>query len=398
MPAHGLSILLLSGVAASAQISLVPIEGQRAAAAENLFERADAEPAMKCTFKPSAPILNFSLGYEAGYSMELPARGPNHWIIDTLVRLELENTQEIPMYMASRSVLPPALKEQEVIGASFPLSPGSWRIEALAVDDDGRVCHANWRAEIRDSAPVSANPQRKLRRITFLVDSGPIYLASGQFSPLNVETLTGSLSALLRSLPAESARVVVFNLDREKESFRSERFQPAELDQATRAITGAEGGTVDYAKLRRPLSASEFLAGLINRELRETDPSDVLVFMGAAGQRFRGPRQLIAADGSRTLFFYIQYAAPRYAGGSVPAAPTGQICNDGDTGRSCVVAPRHAFDPRLRLAPAAVRDTISDAVAMLGGQTIAVSTPIEFAKALARITDGASRHAKVSKP
>jgi len=37
-------------------------------------------------------------------------------------------------------------------------------------------------------------------------------------------------------------------------------------------------------------------------------------------------------------------------------------------------------------------------VAMLGGQTIAVSTPIEFAKALARIADGASRHAKVAKP
>jgi hypothetical protein len=302
------------------------------------------------------------------------------------------------MYMASRYALPPALKRQEVVTAQFPLSPGTWRIDALAIDDDGNACRANWRAKITDTAPVSENPQQKLRRVAFFVDSGPIYRASGQFSPLNVETLTGSLSALLRSLPAESARVVVFNLDREKESFRSESFQPAELDQVARAIKGAEGGTIDYANLRRPQSASEFLAGLINRELRERDPSDVLVFIGAAGQRFRLPRQTIA-DGSRPLFFYIQYAAPRYAGGSVPDAPTGQICNDGDTGgRSCMVAPRHAFDPRLRLAPAAVRDTISDAVAMLGGQTIAVSTPIEFAKALARIADGASRHAKVAKP
>jgi hypothetical protein len=87
---------------ASWLISLVPIEGQRAAAAENLFERAAAEPAMKCAFKPSAPILNFSLRYEAGYSLELPVRGPNHWIIDTLLRLQLENTQEKPMYMAGR--------------------------------------------------------------------------------------------------------------------------------------------------------------------------------------------------------------------------------------------------------------------------------------------------------
>jgi hypothetical protein len=214
---------------------------------------------------------------------------------------------------------------------------------------------------------------------------------------LNVETLAGSLSALLRSLPAESARVAVFNLDLEKESFRSERFQPAELDQAARAIEATEGGMVDYANLQRPQSAVEFLAGLINRELRETDPSDVVVFVGAAGQRFRVPRQMIAAGASRPLFFYIQYSTPRYAGGSVPAVPTRQICNDGATGGSCLAAPINAFNPRLRLAPATVRDTISIAVAMLGGQTIAVSTPIEFAKALARIADGAGR-SKVSKP
>ena len=233
---------------------------------------------MKCAFKPSAPILNFSLRYEAGYSLELPAPGPNHWIIDTLLRLQIENTQEIPMYMASRSVLPPALSGAGGChGTRFPLSPGTWRI--------GRTRHRRRRQDMscqlarrdkRFCAGFRQSSTEKLRRINVLPPiPGPIYPASGQFSPLNVETLTGSLSALLRSLPAESARVVVFNLDREKESFRSERFQPAELDQAARAIKGAEGGTVDYANLWRPQSASEFLAGLIrpwelsgNRSLR----------------------------------------------------------------------------------------------------------------------------------
>jgi hypothetical protein len=166
MPARGLSILLLSGVAASAQISLVPIEDQRAAAAENLFERAAAEPAMKCAFRPSAPILNFSLRYEAGYSMELPARGPSHWTIDTLLRLQLEKAEEKPMYLASRYALPPGLKEQAILTARFPLSPGTWRIDALAIDDEGKACGASWRAEIRDPAPVAANLQQKLRRVS----------------------------------------------------------------------------------------------------------------------------------------------------------------------------------------------------------------------------------------
>jgi hypothetical protein len=147
---------------------------------------------------------------------------------------------------------------------------------------------------------------------------------------------------------------------------------------------------VNYANLRQPHSAFDFLAALIHRELEETEPSDMVVFLGAAGRPIRVPRQMFAADGPHPLFLHIQYSVPRYAGGATRNLPTRAICNDGNvTGGTCMV---DRFNPKLRLTPVAVRDAISEAIAILGGHTIPVSTPLEFAQALTQIADAAARH------
>jgi hypothetical protein len=393
---RGASLLLLSTISAHAQVSLAPIEGDRVAAAEDVFARAAAEPSMKCTFSPSAPVLNFNLRYDAAYSLNFsvdPARWQSQWI-DTLVRLQHNQANAKPLYMAGRYLLPPMLetRQQAVLTAQFPLSAGVWRIEALAIDDQGRACHASWRADLKDPAPVpSVHPSRS-RRIAVFVDSEPIRLPSGQFAILDTETLTGSLSALLRSMPAESARVVVFNLDLERELYRSGAFQPTDLDNVAQAIQATNAALVNYASLRQPQSALDFLAALIHRELDETKPSDIVVFLGAAGRSIHVPRKIFTADGPHALFLHIQYSVPRYTGGVTRNLPTRTICNDGDvTGGSCIVVPSDRFNPKLRLTPVAVRDAIGEAIAILGGHTIPVSTPLEFAQALTRNAAGAAR-------
>lgn len=395
MLARGLPILLLCSIASSAQNVFVPLEGPRAAAAENVFERVSTVPAMKCAFRPSAPILTFRLQYEAAYTMDFSVEQtswPPHEL-DIFLRLQLDQADEKPMYMGSRYIPPPQLapRARATLTARFPLSPGDWRIDALAVDEDGKACHATWRALTRDPAPVPPNPQRRLHRITVFVISDVVYSKVGVLPSPDHEMLAGSLSALLRAMPSELARVVVCNVDSQKESFRSDKFQPADVAQAAKAIEATGAGTVDVSTLRNPQLRLDFLARLINRELRESDPSDVVVFLGAAQQPLRMPRQMIALGGAHPVFVYIQYSAPRYSGSSnAPRAPR-QICNDGDTGGSCIVVPADGFNPRLRLAPPAIRDSISNAVSILGGQTIAVATPAEFAKSLARITGAAGR-------
>lgn len=401
MRAGGLGILLLCSVSSSAQTVFVPIEGARAAAAENVFERASTVSALKCSLRPSTPVLTFALQYEAGYTMDFSieqARWPPHEL-DIFLRLQLNQPNEKPMYMGSRYIPPPQLepKKTATLTARFLLSAGDWRIDAIAVDEDGKACQASWRALTKDPSPVPPNPQRRLHRITVVIVSDPIYSKSGLLPSSYSEMLTGSLSALLRSLPSELARVVVCSVDSQKEAFHSDKFQSADSALAAKAIEATTAGTVDVTILRNPHLRLDYIARLINRELRESDPSDLVIFLGAAQQPLRMPRQMIAVGDKHPVFAYIQYSAPRYSSSS-NAPRSRQLCNAGDTGGSCIVVPVDVFNPRLRLAPPAIRDAMSDAVSILGGHTFAVGTPTELAKSLARIVDAAGLGSKVARP
>ena len=246
--------------------------------------------------------------------------------------------------------------------------------------------------------PVSANPSPKLHRVTVFVVSDPIYRKLTPLPSSDTEVLMGALSALLRSLPSESACVIVCSLGLEKESFRSNGFRSADFAQAAEAVEATEAGTIGVANLRSPQLRLDFLAGLINRELRADDSSDIVVFLGAAQEPLRVPRQMIAASGAHPRFIYIQYSASRYAGASNSIRGSRQICNNSDTGGTSWWSRDGVFDPRLRLAPAAIRDAISDAVSILKGQTFAVSTPASLLRSLSRIVEAAGRDSKVIRP
>ncbi|MGA2114679.1 MAG: hypothetical protein ABSH56_08020 [Bryobacteraceae bacterium] len=211
--------------------------------------------------------------------------------------------------------------------------------------------------------------------------------------PLDLDMFIGSLSALLRFFPAQSTRLVVFNLEQRKELFRSDGFQPAALKDAAEAIQTIQAGTVDYANLQRPASVSEFLAGLIDREIRDGNASDLVVFLGPALQE-QVPlvRQTISPDGPHPVFAYLQLTAAAFSSTTqsrISPAPDSNVEQGpgcGVLGRPCPPPPP-AFDPRLSRSPAAVRDAISRAVAMLGGETVAVSEPAGLAKALKALAD-----------
>ena len=51
-------------------------------------------------------------------------------------------------------------------------------------------------------------------------------------------------------MPTRSVRLVVFNLDQQKELFRQESFSPKALDQVAQAINNVQLGVVDYRVLQ----------------------------------------------------------------------------------------------------------------------------------------------------
>lgn len=195
----------------------------------------------------------------------------------------------------------------------------------------------------------------------------------------------GSLSSLLRFIPALSTRLVVFNLEQSKELYRSDGFEPAALNEVLEKLQAIGGGTVDYAALQKSPLASEFLAGLIDREMRDSDHTDLVVFMGPAVQdRVPPGNYAITADGPHPVFGYLQLRPAR----NVNIGPGCPGINLETGGPPC--PPRMAA--QVRLPTFVVQDAISQAIGKLRGVTFVVSDPSELAKPLRDLAHRTQAH------
>jgi hypothetical protein len=107
---------------------------------------------------------------------------------------------------------------------------------------------------------------------------------------------------------------------------------------------------VDYHVLQNPRGHLDFLAGLVNLELRAEAPSDVVVFLGPA-TRYGADVPQAALEGSH---------------GDVPRFFNFQ------------------FRPYFR-NEAELPDSIAKATAKVKGKTIVIRTPADFARAIEQI-------------
>jgi hypothetical protein len=378
-------LLLASAIAASAQVEIVPIEGRDAALAETGFKLAPSGSTMKCAIKPTVPELNFKLLYDAGFKMTFPLDprlGPSR-SLNIFLRVRSADAREKPAYLAARYRLPGGpLTDLGMLTGHFALTPGSWSVEALAVDSEGKVCRADWRTEIKSvPAPVSADSKERLRRLTILIDAAPVHQASGSIGPADLDMFLGSLSALLRFFPAQSTRVIVFNLDDRKELLHSDGVQPSTPKDVAAALRTVTAGTIDLTDLLK--SPSEFLAALIVREIRDANDADLVVFIGPPVRDPVPPVHLaIPPDRAPPVVDYLQLKPIRLA--NVPPA-----CGPHEGGSTPCTIGGHAT---VRLLTSVVPDVIREAVARLHGETVAVSDPTELADALKNLAHRVQAH------
>jgi hypothetical protein len=166
-------------------------------------------------------------------------------------------------------------------------------------------------------------------------------------------TLLGSLASLLESLPARSVRLVIFNLDQQKELFRDDHFTPDEFSRASQSMNGLELQLIDYDILKNRRGHVDLLAHLVNHELKAHDPSDAVIFLGPATRYFDKipAASLEEQPTGGPRFFYFQYK-PYYR----RPTPTAEFA-----------------------------DSIESAVKRVHGRKFVVHTAGEFAKAIRQV-------------
>ena len=368
-------VLIAVVLAAGSSRAQTMIDPDRLNASLRSFDPAPGEKVLKCDVSPLRPTFTFSFRFQTGYVVNVPmkqylGRG-NSWAVFTRVTPESGGK---PAYMLDRLRIPevPKTKATADFGGMYLVGEGRYKVDWKLVDNAGRVCRKQWNVQAKRSGnerlvesamppnTVSEISLRALRstvvaptdtppfRLTILLHVAPLSPRRTRIGGRDRLILTGALSALLERLPTSSIRMVAFSLDQQKEMFRQENFSLGAMDQVSRAMNETELGTVDFKVLANQRGHTEMMAQLMNTELNDPNPSDVVLVFGPPSR------------------FY-----DKLPQGSVEK-PTS------------ATAPRFLFlryGPSLRMQPT-LSDTIGLAMSKVRGKTVNIFTPGDFAKAI----------------
>jgi hypothetical protein len=370
-PILALGCCLLSVPQANAQY-VVNID-RMSPATRNFEWRPDDKP-LNCSVSAIRPSLNFGFRFQAGYTVRVPMnqyRGPGHrWTV--LMRVTPQDGT--PVYFASRYRLPdvPKTSNEVEVGGGYLLGEGRYAVSWKMTDDAGRVCRKEWRVEAKRShgegkvkvamAPNTVNSFSSWTvgrgntddappiRLTVLMHAAPNSPRRMRMAARDRILLLGTLSALLERLPTSSVRLVVFNLDLQRELYRQENFATSGFNDVAQSLDGLELGLVDYHVLQNRRGHVDLLADMVNQEVNAPQPSDVVLFLGPMARYVdRMPDSVLEKPpGSTPKFFYFQYR------------------------------------PMMRME-STLPDVIHSAVSRLKGKTVIIHSPGDFAKGIDQV-------------
>jgi hypothetical protein len=417
------ALLLLSLTAAGQSIS--------SSDPASLFDSPPTGPAFRCEIRAVQPALNYGLRFQAGYVITFALKqftGSGHGV-RVLTRITPDGR---PPVFVTQSVDLPEVPPTRLIGAlsgSILIGEGGYRVETRVEDDQHRVCRADWRmrahrdgaeqkftpamapgavATLSSTTPSARAPDASTDagRLTVLLHAAALRGRSSILQESDIQRLTGTLAALLERVKARKVRLIVFNLDQQKELLRREDFTTADIDRVTRALDDLQVATVDYKVLRDPKGGVNMLAGMLDAELRGTSAGDAVVVLGPeARTRARLAPPPDRPEDAAARVFYLQFlsrpGAPppgssvedlggrggrggsgRGAGGGGGAVAGG---GGGSAGRGGGGRGGPGGGPGRGLGPPVPPDTIQRIVKQFKGTVIAVRSPQDFARAVARM-------------
>jgi hypothetical protein len=365
------AIVLLASTSMCAQTLL---DASKVPAAAKYFGTFDNDKPLHCKVQPISPRLNFSFRLQAGYVVDLPLKqffGSKHSLA-ILSKVTPEGGESA--YFAMGVKLPdiPKTKNEMELGGLYLVGEGRYKVDWVLFDESSRVCRKSWSFEAKldpteRSLKLGLPPQsvrelsfrrwsisgkslddvRPIRRLTVFLHAAPIYSRSIRFRAQDRGLLLSSLASLLETLPVRSVRLVVFNLDQQKELFREDVLTPQAFDQAADAMNSLQLQLVDYRVLQNRGGHVGLLTDLVNKELQAKEPSDAVIFLGPTARYFdKVPEFDLSTTAPR--FFYLQYKPFYGRGADFP-------------------------------------DSIEFAIKKVHGKAMLIHTPAEFAKAIKQI-------------
>ena len=327
----------------------------------------------------------------------------HHWYL--ALRVTPEGGAGQPVYFKDSVDLPAVLQpdSEAAVRGLFLVGEGRYDVSFSLLDDLGRVCRQKWTLEaglpkgehaseamlppgtaedvsVRSSNKLIPNSGAHPRRITVLLTvlpAAPRVVRPGK--PDGVDwllskwgMLVSMLPSVLKQIPADSVRVVGFNLAQHRETFRQDGFTLQDINRVVHAGDVLDLKQVSVPLLPNPPPIWKMLADLVNRETHGEAASDDVIFIGIPTGPGKIPSNFPIPTARVPRFFYLQYQ---------PNAPSGpmevmeQVPGAGMPGMPVMGAQLpNAGEPL---------DCVGECVRRMNGKTFAVySLAADFSKAL----------------
>ena len=345
-----------------AQIALDPAKG---AQAFHALEPLAGEEMMACSVDAIRPAISYSFKMQAGFVMSVPVRpyaGKSHvWAV--LLRVTPDANESKPLYLGSNFRVPkmPASRDSLAFSGVFLVGEGDFTVDFVSVDDTSKVCRKTWHVkaklnkdEQRMKGLLPPNTAQALyfapkraadstpakNRVTILLHAAPAFPRSTQLRGRDRARLLGSLASLLEQLPDTAVRLVAFNLDQQREIYRTNTFNGDSFEKLAEALQQLDLGVVDIRTLNNRKGHIDMLSDLIDSET--SSAPDAVIFLGPTARNTGKVPAEKSSDAPR--FFYFQFKLMRER----PGPP----------------------------------DAIESATKALGGKVISIHTPTEYARAI----------------
>jgi len=194
-------------------------------------------------------------------------------------------------------------------------------------DDRGDACRREWQIDarlnsaVRNFKPILAPGTVKgvlsdgearaagakpVSHLTILLHAASVLQMQTQLGTLAKAMLLDATVALMDEMPARSVRLVVFNLEQQKEILRKDGFTLDALPEVAQALNGVQPATVDYSVLQHPGGTADFIENLVNQEVHASEPSDTVVFLGPRSiYKVKPSSSFALPPDAKQQFFYL---------------------------------------------------------------------------------------------
>lgn len=320
----------------------VPVDSETAPHVEQAFADLPKTNSLHCSIHGTRPNLDFSFRFYAGYIAECPLSQFGGKEVNLVAYMRVGPRDGAPVLLAESYHMaamtpeelakanPGRLRTIVELAGGFTMGEGEYEVQLLLMDDHHHVCHKRWsvkatRNREQRSVTLALPPHtaselmfspwdgklaaRGGLRVTILLNAAPINPFESKLRPWDRAFLLESLTSVLRQTPCSSVRLAAFNLEQQKEFFRSDTFNSESFNELSHALRKLALGTVAYQVLQDRDGAARLITEMASREIAARQASDVVIFLGPTTRFAQKPKSelLINTRNGHPRFFYFDY-------------------------------------------------------------------------------------------